>query len=183
MMPMFNPATTMPPPALAALHTDVARLLADAQSALSRDPDAALRYITKASALLVQPPVPAVEPLRHGSGGLAPWQASRVRNYIEAHLAEPITIQDLAEQTGLSASYFSRAFRASVGEAPYVHVMRRRIEQACVMMLETTDPLSQIAVDCGLADQSHFTRLFRRFLGTTPNAWRRSHREKRPALA
>lgn len=167
-------------PALAAVHTDVARLLADAQSALARDPEEALRYISRASVLLARP---EEHPVRHGSGGLAPWQANRVKGYIAANLAEPIAIEDLAAQVGLSASYFSRAFRATFGEAPYVHVLRRRIEQACALMLASDDPLSQIAVECGLADQSHFTRLFRRFLGTTPHAWRRTRQEKAPLLA
>jgi AraC-like DNA-binding protein len=167
MTPTHTTITSMP--AMAAVHSDVARLLADAQSALARDPDAALRHISHASALLVRP-----EP---AGGGLAAWQANKVTAYITANLAEPITIDDLADQVGLSASYFSRAFRATFGEAPYVHVLRRRIEHACGLMLATPDPLSQIAIDCGLADQSHFTRLFRRFLGTTPHAWRRARRQ------
>ncbi len=166
MIPTHDTVTAIP----AAVHSDVARLLADAQSALARDPDAALRYISHASALLVRP-----EPA--GAGGLAAWQANKVAAYITANLAEPITIEDLADQVGLSASYFSRAFRATFGEAPYVHVLRRRIEHACDLMLATPDPLSQIAIDCGLADQSHFTRLFRRFIGTTPHAWRRARRQ------
>lgn len=177
MISMHNAIIAMPAlPAPATIHADVARLLADAQSALARDPDAALRYISRASALLVRPEPASRQPPRHG-GGLVAWQVGRVKSYIAANLAEPITIEDLAARTGLSASYFSRAFRVTFGEAPYVHVLRRRIERACDLMLATDDPLSQIAIDCGLADQSHFTRLFRRFLGTTPHAWRRARRE------
>lgn len=174
---MHDAATPM---RAAAIHTYVARLLADAQSALARDPGAALRYIARASDLLTRPGEQAPT---HGTGSLAPWQAKRVKAYIAANLADPISIEDLAAEVGLSASYFSRAFRATFGEAPYVHVLRRRIEHGCDLMLATDDPLSQIAIDCGLADQSHFTRLFRRFLGTTPHAWRRARQGKAPLLA
>jgi AraC-like DNA-binding protein len=160
------------PPALAAIHSDLARLLADAQSAIGRNPDEARRCITRATALLEQP----AEPPIHVSGGLATWQANRVRTYIADNLTETIAVEDLALLVGLSVSYFSRAFRASFGEAPYVHVLRQRIARACDLMVTTDEPLSQIAVACGLADQSHFTRLFRRFHGVTPHAWRRFQR-------
>lgn len=184
MTPMLTDATLIQAlPAPAAVFTDVARLLADAQSALAQDPDAALRYISRASALLIRPGSTRAEQPSHHGGGLASWQVNRVKTYISAHLDEPITIDDLAGQTGLSTSYFSRAFRAAFGESPYGHVLRRRIERACDLMLSTPDPLSQIAIDCGLADQSHFTRLFRRFIGTTPNAWRRAHRPYEPGGA
>ncbi len=172
MTPMHHAAV---PRGLAAIHTDLARLLADAQSALTRDPDEARGYLSRASALLGQPgEAPGLV-----SGGLAPWQMRRVKAHIAANLTEAIAVEHLATLVGLSASYFSRAFRASFGEAPYVHVLRQRIERACALMLAGDEPLSQIAVECGLADQSHFTRLFRRFQGTTPHAWRRARRDTR----
>lgn len=173
MIPMNQSAIPMTlPPALAAMHTDLARLLADAQSAIGRNPDEARQYISRATALLEQP---AHLPIQV-SGGLAPWQVKRVKAHIAARLTETIAVEDLAAETGLSPSYFSRAFRASFGEAPYVHVLRQRIARACDLMLTSDEPLSQIAVACGLADQSHFTRLFRRFHGITPHAWRRFQR-------
>jgi transcriptional regulator GlxA family with amidase domain len=52
--------------------------------------------------------------------------------------------------------------------------MRRRVERAQGMMLTTSAPLAQIAAQCGLADQAHFNRIFRRFVGDSPGAWRRA---------
>jgi AraC-like DNA-binding protein len=56
-------------------------------------------------------------------------------------------------------------------------MMLRRIEMSQGLMLATTSPLSEIALRCGMSDQSHFSRAFRRVMGETPDAWRRSRRE------
>jgi transcriptional regulator GlxA family with amidase domain len=55
--------------------------------------------------------------------------------------------------------------------------MRRRVHRAQGLMLTTTESLSQIAVQCGMADQAHFCKLFRRLVGESPNAWRRARRQ------
>ena len=57
--------------------------------------------------------------------------------------------------------------------APYAFVLRRRMEHAQRLMLTTQTPLCEIALECGLSDQSHFSRLFQRTIGTSPNKWRR----------
>jgi transcriptional regulator GlxA family with amidase domain len=107
-------------------------------------------------------------------GGLAPWQVRKILTYIEAHLGAPIATAELANLVRLSPCYFSRAFRRSFNDSPHAYLMRRRVERAQGLMLTTTAPLAQIAVSCGLADQAHFTRLFRRFAGESPRAWRRA---------
>src|SRR5215510_10333934 len=85
-------------------------------------------------------------------------------------------MRDLAPLARLSAGHFSRSFTRSFGIAPFAYVAGRRLARAQELMLTTDEPLSQIALACGLCDQSHLTRLFRRHVGTSPNAWRRSHR-------
>jgi AraC-like DNA-binding protein len=107
-------------------------------------------------------------------GGLAPWQVKRVTTHIDAHLESVIPIRDLAQVAGLSVSHFMRAFRASFGHSPHRFIMRRRLERAQGLMLTSGTPLGQIALECGLADQSHLTRLFRRFVGESPGMWRRA---------
>ena len=109
------------------------------------------------------------------SGGLAPWQLRRVREHIAAHLAEPLPIEQLAAVARLSASHFARAFRVSVGVSPHAFIMSERIERAKRLMLETDEPIREIALSCGLADQAHLTRLFTRGEGLSPAAWRRLH--------
>ena len=106
--------------------------------------------------------------------GLAPWKVHRVLAYIEENLGEPLRNKDLAVVAELSEFHFSNAFRDSVGQTPHEYLIRRRIERAQGFMLSTAAPLSEIAAECGLADQAHFTRLFRRAVGETPAAWRRA---------
>lgn len=157
------------------------RLLDGAGEAIYRDREAARAYIARASALLQaqrgqddtgdeHAPVTLVR------GGLAPWQINRVRAYVEAHLDSTIRMRDLAAIAHLSTSHFSRAFTCSFGVTPFAYIAGRRLARAQDLMLTTDDPLSQIALTCGLCDQSHLTRMFRRHVGTSPNTWRRRHR-------
>jgi AraC family transcriptional regulator len=106
--------------------------------------------------------------------GLAPWQVRRVLTHIEANLSTTIRNKDLAALARLSTFHFAVAFRNSVGESPHEHIIRRRVERAQGLMLSTDTSLSDIAADCGLADQAHLTRLFRRIVGESPAAWRRA---------
>lgn len=106
--------------------------------------------------------------------GLAPWKVRRVLAYIEENLGEPLRNKDLAVVAELSEYHFNVAFRNSVGQTPHEYLIRRRIERAQGLMLSTAAPLSEIAAECGLADQAHFTRLFRRAVGETPAAWRKA---------
>jgi AraC family transcriptional regulator len=110
-------------------------------------------------------------PLR---SGLALWQMRKTALHIESHLASKITIEGLATLVGLSRFHFSRAFRDSFGDSPHRHVCKQRVARSQSLMLTTDSALAEIAFDCGLADQSHFVKLFRRFVGTTPGAWRRA---------
>ena len=107
-------------------------------------------------------------------GGLAPWQKRRVIAHIEANLDQPLSCGTLAELVGLSTSYFNRAFKSSIGRSPHSYLMSRRLERAQELLLATHEPISQIALACGLADQCHLCRLFRKLAGASPAAWRRA---------
>jgi AraC-like DNA-binding protein len=107
-------------------------------------------------------------------GGLSPWRIRKAINHIEAHLDRPIVNGTLAEIVRLNSCHFCRAFRISFGVPPHEYIIRRRIERAQGLMLSTDASLSQIALDCGLADQSHLSRLFRRIVGESPRAWRQA---------
>jgi AraC family transcriptional regulator len=85
-------------------------------------------------------------------------------------------VHELAWLVGLSTNHFCRAFKCTAGASPRDYVLRRRIEVAQRLMLTTSESLSSIALRCGMCDQPHFTRAFRRIVGETPYTWRRTRR-------
>ena len=106
-------------------------------------------------------------------GGLAPWQARRVATHIRDNVGTRLRASYLARLVKLSNSHFNRAFKVSFQETPTAYILRQRMRLAKDMMLSTSQPLSQIALLCGLCDQAHFSRMFRRFSGESPRVWRR----------
>ncbi|WP_298956056.1 AraC family transcriptional regulator [uncultured Methylobacterium sp.] len=106
-------------------------------------------------------------------GGLSPALGRRIAERIEARLGEALTLDDLAGEAGLSTFHFAKMFKASFGIAPHRYVVERRIARAKHRLAEGRDGLADIALACGFASQSHFTRSFRQATGTTPAAWRR----------
>ena len=109
-------------------------------------------------------------------GGLAPGALRRVREHIHSRLSQRIELNELAAIAGLSDCHFSRAFKQSVGISPHRYVMQRRIEAAAVLIEQTDRPLSEIALEVGFSDQSHFTRMFSRLARQTPRAYRHDRR-------
>jgi AraC family transcriptional regulator len=107
-------------------------------------------------------------------GGLAPWQARIVKTHIDTHLDGNLRTKNLARLVQLSSFHFCRVFRVSFGYSPHTYVTRRRLERAQGLILTTNRTLTQIALDCGFADQAHFTKIFRRSCGESPGEWRRT---------
>jgi AraC family transcriptional regulator len=154
----------------ARFSAEAAVILDDVRRAMERNPEsahaAALRLVT----LLTPAAAPELPAAR---GGLAPWQRRKVDRYLREQLDQPLYVEDLADQVSLSVSHFCRAFKESYGATPHMHIIGLRLELAQRLMLTTADPLSDIALACGMADQSHLSKLFRREVGETPGAWRR----------
>jgi AraC family transcriptional regulator len=113
------------------------------------------------------------------SGGLAPWQERRAKALIDAQLAHNLSLADVARECELSVSQFARAFKRSTGMPPHRFLMQRRLERARELLLHTQQPLAAVASACGFADQSHFTKVFRRALGQSPGAFRAAERNIR----
>src|SRR5262249_14077349 len=140
---------------------------------LNDERDSAQQSLSRAAELLqtTEPTQPTSAAVK---GGLAPWQVRKVASQVEMQLDQPIRSADLATAVKVTPCHFSRVFRTSFGESPLQYVAKRRLERAKQLMLSTDSSLSQIAQDCGFADQAHFSRLFRRMSGDTPRAWRRA---------
>lgn len=114
-----------------------------------------------------------MRPHRLVRGGLAPWQLRRAEDALAADLTGGTSLHEIAHDCGLSATYFSRAFKRSTGTTPHAWLQRRRIDTAKRLLADRTIPLAGVALTCGFADQSHFTRIFARLAGVTPGTWRR----------
>jgi AraC family transcriptional regulator len=165
-------------------------LLEAVESELDGDEKSACEHARRAGTTLgaapsseapvVEAPVQSDRPRHAAAGGLAPWQIRRIATHIEARLHTTITTDELAAIARLSSFHFARAFKRSFGDSPHRYVLRRRTERAQGLMLSTDAPLGQIALDCGLADQSHLTRLFQKLVGESPAAWRRARARGRP---
>jgi AraC family transcriptional regulator len=170
--------------ALETLRNAIADLLHAVTRAFQEKPEEAFGHVSRAADLLRTETASEIEDRdlyeiefaapQTVRGGLAPWMVRKVSTYIETHLDSVIRSVDLAGLVEQSVSHFCRAFRVSFDESPHTYVMRRRIERAQGLMLQTRLSFAQIAVDCGLSDQAHFNKSFRRFVGQSPGEWRRA---------
>ena len=100
------------------------------------------------------------------------WRLKRAIEYIEAHLAEPVTLVDMASAAGVTRMHFAAQFRAATGLRPHEYLLRRRIERAQEELVRTGMSLVDVALSVGFPTQSHFGSVFKRFVGRPPSAWR-----------
>lgn len=138
-----------------------------ARTAMSRSsPEAVVHAQPRLSMLSY---LPMVEAPDFSRGGLSPALKHRICEFIEAHLSEKISLDDLSSMAGLSPHHFSRAFQQSIGMPPHRYLLRRRLEHVEQMLRDTQLPLAEIALSVGFADQSHLARHFRRMTGVPPS--------------
>ena len=119
-----------------------------------------------------------------GDARMAPRQPLRPRavrqaiEYIHAHLAESVHLEDIAGAVGLSVFHFSRTFRHATGLAPHRYLVQARVDRVKVLLIESGQSLAAIAEEAGFTDQSHMSKVFKRLAGTTPK-----HFTERRAMA
>jgi AraC family transcriptional regulator len=110
--------------------------------------------------------------VHEGTLRLTHKQMKRVNEYILAHLAEPLSLETLAQQIGYSAYHFARLFRETTNITPHQFVLSKRLERAEYLLAETNLPLSQVTLEVGFQSQSHFTQAFKSLFGVTPRHYR-----------
>jgi AraC-like DNA-binding protein len=107
-------------------------------------------------------------------GGLPGSAMRRIRAYIDAHIGEHISLDDLANQAGVSRFHFARQFRLSTGVSPMEYLRRVRIERSKSILQSREATIAEVAATLGFSDQSHFTRTFGRLVGVSPGSFARS---------
>jgi AraC family transcriptional regulator len=114
---------------------------------------------------------PAIGPL------LAQHKLRAVLEYIHEHLDAELSLYHLAGVAQVSLFHFARLFKNSTGLPPHQYVIAQRVERAKELLRQRDIlPLAEIAVESGFADQSHFTRQFKRLVGVTPRLFQASAR-------
>jgi len=116
-------------------------------------------------------------------GGLAGGALGRVGAYIDEHIGERISLDELARQAGVSRFHFARQFRLSTGESPMGYLRRLRIERSKRILQTRDSTIAEVAARMGFSDQSHFTRIFGRLVGVSPGNFARSDDWKSGAVA
>jgi AraC family transcriptional regulator len=107
---------------------------------------------------------------------LPTWRTNRLFRHIESNLSQRIQTEQLARLVGLSQGHLMRVFKHHFGLSLRVYISCRRIAVAQSLMLSTNNSLVEISLRCGMCDQAHFTRTFRRLVGETPSRWRDNQR-------
>jgi AraC-like DNA-binding protein len=134
----------------------------------SSQPKLVEHYLTQAHELVATRCVPTEH------RGLAPWQMRRVKAFVEQNATFDLSVARAAALVDRSPSYFCRAFRAACGRTFHQFVLDVRLARARDLMLTTQRSLADIAAECGLSDQAHLCRVWRRAYGSSPARWRRA---------
>jgi AraC family transcriptional regulator len=106
------------------------------------------------------------------SAGLSRYQLQQVVDYIHDCLDAELSVKEMAQTVGLSQYHFSRMFKQSTGMAPHQYVMQQRLELAKQLLKQPELPMSDIAYQCGFANQSHLSKSFRNNFGISPKFYR-----------
>lgn len=114
--------------------------------------------------------------LSQGQAQLSVWQERCAKQLMLKHLDSGIQISAVAQECCLSRSHFSRAFKNTTGHAPRDWLRLARLTRARELLVQTDCSITQVSLECGFADQAHFTRIFSREFGVTPRKWRVNHR-------
>lgn len=103
------------------------------------------------------------------------WRLQRVRDYVQENLSDTVTLSGMAAAAGLSPMHFAAQFRTATGQRPHDYLLQSRIDRAKHLLATSSRSLIDVTLEVGFCTQAHFTTVFKRFTGTTPNLWRRNN--------
>lgn len=115
--------------------------------------------------------------------GLPPTALIRVLERLHDDLGARVSLETLAQDSGMSRFHFCRQFRRSTGLSPYQYQLRIRVERAQSLLSQSPErSLTDVALECGFYDQAHLTRVFRRYVGVTPGRFRARFKSSTPRV-
>lgn len=109
---------------------------------------------------------------RKYTNGLAPYKLRKTIDYIHADLDRDLSLDVMAKQIEMSRCYFASQFKQAMGISPHQYVNQQRVKKAQQLLRQKKRSLAEIALLCGFANQSHFNKVFRKYVGTTPKTYR-----------
>jgi AraC-like DNA-binding protein len=109
---------------------------------------------------------------------LSYWQERKAKEVMMENLDCGIQISAVAKECSLSRSHFSRAFKNATGHSPRDWLQLARLTQAKELLEQTDFSISQVGLECGFVDQSHFTRIFSKKFGMPPGKWRTQEKSR-----
>ncbi|NJR63633.1 MAG: helix-turn-helix transcriptional regulator [Cyanobacteria bacterium CRU_2_1] len=101
-------------------------------------------------------------------GGLPQNKLRTAIDYIQAHLAEDISLEAMADHLGISRYHFCRMFKQSTGLSPHQYLIQCRVERAKQLLRQGKMKISEVAIACGFTHQSHLHRHFKRLADVIP---------------
>jgi AraC family transcriptional regulator len=111
---------------------------------------------------------------REHEDGLSKQKLRQATEYMQAHLSEDISLNEIANELGMSQYYFCHLFKRSTGISPHQFLIRQRVDRAKHLLKQPERTVISVALECGFANQSHFARCFRQCTGMNPNQFRKS---------
>jgi len=108
---------------------------------------------------------------RQYNSGLASAKIRQTIDYIQSNLDQNLSLKVMAAQVGMDRYYFATQFKQAMGISPYQYVIKQRIKKAKYILRQQKFSLVEIALSCGFSSQSHFNRVFRQQVGTTPKKY------------
>ena len=106
------------------------------------------------------------------------WLSERVKEFVDNHLTESYTLEQMANEFQVSVSYLSHSFKRATGHSVMQYMTQRRIGEAQTLLVTTTQPIKQIAQRMGYTDLSYFTRVFTHNVGMSPRKYRKVYEGK-----
>jgi AraC-like DNA-binding protein len=107
--------------------------------------------------------------------GLRGLLIDHVREYVERHYHEQISLRDVAEALGYSRSHLTSVVRMATGKPLNAWIIERRIEAARQHLTDPYRTVAEVAAAVGFGDPAHFSRKFKQLAGMTPSEWRNAH--------